>query len=99
MYVVTVEFETLPAHRDAFVKAVLANAHRSLTDEPGCRQFDVCLSGDKPNSVFLYELYDDGAAFTVHLASAHFAEFSAETAAWVAAKTVRVFHRVYPAIL
>lgn len=98
MYVVTVDFDILPEHREAFIKAVSANADRSLTDEPGCRQFDVCVGGEQASQVFLYELYDDAAAFKVHLASTHFAEFNAATAPWVAAKTVRLFDRVYPVL-
>ena len=98
MYVVTVEFEVLPAHRDSFIKAISANAERSLKDEPGCKQFDVCLSCEQPSSVFLYELYDDPAAFNAHLASTHFVEFNATTTAWVKAKTVRLFDRVCPVL-
>ncbi|MEM7522936.1 MAG: antibiotic biosynthesis monooxygenase [Pseudomonadota bacterium] len=39
--------------------------------------------------MFLYEVYDDAAAFDAHLASDHFKDFDAAVAPMVAAKTVR----------
>ena len=53
---------------------MLANAKVSRETEPGCRQFDVCVEADTGRT-FLYELYDDRAAFEAHLASAHFKAF------------------------
>ncbi|MGI9463684.1 MAG: putative quinol monooxygenase, partial [Aestuariivirgaceae bacterium] len=43
-----------------------------------CRRFDVCTDPDRPERVFLYEIYDDRAAFDAHLASDHFKAFDAE---------------------
>ena len=96
MYVVTVLFTLKPEHTAAFLRAVVRNATTSLAAEPGCRQFDVCVPLSQANEVFLYELYDSKDAFDKHLASSHFREFNAETAKWVAAKTVHVLDRVYP---
>ena len=77
MYVVTVEFQIAPACWEEFLPLMLENAHRSLVDESGCRQFDVCVDGERKDVVFLYELYDDRSAFDVHLASPHFKRFAA----------------------
>lgn len=96
MLVVAVEFKIFAAHHDAFIRAISANADRTLNIEPGCKQFDVCLSCEQFDSIFLYELYDDRAAFEVHLASDHFAEFNTATAAWVERKSVKMFNRKYP---
>ena len=38
--------------------------------------------------VFLYEIYDDRAAFDAHLASPHFRAFDAEVGPWVQDKQV-----------
>lgn len=74
MYVVTVLFEVVAAHQSAFQTAIRANAAESLSNEPGCRRFDVCFSEDG-RRCFLYEMYDDQAAFEFHLGTPHFAAF------------------------
>ena len=96
MYVITVLFTLQPAHQAAFLQAITSNAKKSLADEPGCRQFDVCKSGSDPSQIFLYEVYDSKAAFDAHLASAHFQALNALTAPWVTAKVVTAFERVLP---
>ena len=40
--------------------------------EPGCRQFFVSRSEDNPDRFFLYEEYDDEAAFDAHRETPHF---------------------------
>ena len=94
-FVVTVVFVARPEHRDAFRKAMLENAHASRTREPGCRQFDVC---EKPDGseIFLYEIYDDEAAFQAHLATDHFKKFNAQTIEWVSDKRVTTYVRLAP---
>lgn len=96
MYVVTVEFEIHPQHFAVFLPLLRENARVSRTREPGCRQFDVCIDPARPHSVFLYELYDDRAAFDAHLASAHFLRFEAAVRDQVAAKRVRTMVRADP---
>jgi quinol monooxygenase YgiN len=96
MYVVVVDFTIHPAHVDAFRAAMIDNARASREHEPGCRQFDVCVDPVDPARVFLYELYDDRAAFDAHLASAHFRDFDALVAPWVAAKAARMLARIDP---
>ena len=96
MLAVVVEFQIDPAHAQDFRQAIVANASQSLAVEPGCRQFDVCCDPGAPNLIFLYELYDDEAAFQAHLQSPHFLEMDARTAAWVTSKRVWRYHRVHP---
>ena len=87
MFVVTVTFTLKEGAMDRFLPLIHANARASLEREPGCARFDVCLSpqGDR---VFLYELYDDEAAFAAHKATPHFADFDRDSAALVADKSV-----------
>jgi (4S)-4-hydroxy-5-phosphonooxypentane-2,3-dione isomerase len=94
MLVVTVAFEVPAAQAELFLAAVVANARASLASEPGCRQFDVAVDPAAAGAIFLYELYDDRAAFDLHLASAHFRDFDARTAGWVARKQVRLLQRI-----
>jgi autoinducer 2-degrading protein len=96
-FVVTVEFEIHPLHLGAFLPLMRENARASRESEPGCRQFDVCTDPSRPNAVFLYEVYDDRAAFDAHLASSHFRRFDAAVSGMTAAKTVRLLQRVEPA--
>jgi len=91
MFVVTVLFEIDPAEAAAFLPRVARQARESLDREPGCRRFDVCLDPARPEHVFLYELYDDSAAFDAHLATDHFADFSRAIAPMVREKTLRTW--------
>ena len=93
-YVVTVVFRAKPENRDQFRKAMIENATASRTREPGCRQFDVCELAD--GTIFLYEIYDDAAAFDAHLAAEHYKRFDATTTPWVAEKVVTKYQRVSP---
>lgn len=88
MYAVTVTFDIEPGQIGAFLPLMLDNARASRRDEPGCQQFDVCQEG---NRVFLYEIYDDRAAFEAHMRTRHFKAFDAAVADMVAAKEVAVF--------
>ena len=94
MYVVTVEFVIGAGHAAEFLPAMLENARASREREPGCRQFDVCADPNDPHAIFLYEIYDDRAAFDAHLATAHFKAFDARVAPWVERKSVRIYARV-----
>ena len=94
MYVITVEFEIDPAHLAAFLPLMSQNAAASVRDEPGCRQFDVCQDPEASNHIFLYELYDDQAAFDAHLGTPHFKAFDEATADMIRSKSVRALTRL-----
>lgn len=91
MFVVTVTFVIKPEHVADFAPAMLANARASLETEPGCRRFDVCRDPANPTVTFLYEIYDDKAAFDVHKSMPHFKAFDAQVAPWVADKQVKTW--------
>ena len=91
MYAVTVTFEVAAEHTESFHEAVLAQAENSVRREEKCRQFDVCTDPERPGVIFLYEIYDDAAAFDDHLASDHFKAFDAAVAPWLTAKTVETW--------
>jgi quinol monooxygenase YgiN len=96
MLAVLVEFRIRSAMTQAFHAAIVANARQSVTDEPGCHRFDVCRDPADPSVFFLYELYDDEAAFAAHLRTPHFQQMNTATADWVEAKSVRQMHLVTP---
>lgn len=80
---------TIGGDLDRFMTLMAANAAASLRDEPGCRQFDVCVDVADRSRVLLYEIYDDDSAFDAHLASPHYRSFDAETKALIVRKDVR----------
>ena len=94
MFVLIVHIEINEDAVDRFMPLALENARATRETEPGCRQFDVCRDPDDASLFFLYELYDDEAAVQAHLASPHFLQMNAATAAWVAHKTVRRLQRL-----
>jgi len=94
MYAVCVTFKLNHGQTSAFLPLMRGNARKSLTDEIGCMQFDVLTDPANPDSVFLYELYTNRAAFDAHLASAHFKSFDAATAAMIAHKGVQTWSEV-----
>ena len=94
MYAVTVTFELVPGRFSAFMPLMQENANTSLATEPGCRRFDVCTDPSLPDTVFLYELYVNRAAFDTHLEASHFKEFDTAVSAMVARKTVICFSKV-----
>lgn len=94
MYAVVVSFQIIPARIDGFLPLMLENARLSLADEPGCERFDVCTDPARPYEVFLYELYQDRAAFDLHLQSDHFKSFDEKVAGMIEEKTVSTFAKV-----
>ena len=96
MFVVTVQFRPHPRHAADFREAMVANARATRALEAGCRQFDVAIDGGGSGTVFLYEVYEDRAAFDRHLQTPHFRDFDARTAGWVAHKDVCFYERVDP---
>lgn len=93
-YAVTVTFDIKPGHMDAFMTHILENARSSVRDEPGCQQFDVCTDPDHPDKVFLYEIYDNLAAFEAHQMTPHFKATGPKIAELVANKTLVTFKQV-----
>ena len=89
MFVVCVEFEIDPGQTNVFMAAVRTNAKQSFNQEAGCQQFDVCQDRQFPNSVFLYEVYDDEAAFETHKLTLHYTAFKQTIVGMVVNKSTR----------
>jgi len=91
MFVVTVTFRVKKEAVEDFRTAVLQQAKNSLTKEKGCKRFDVCFSESDPQSVFLYELYVDEAAFGQHRETEHFKNFGATSQPMLEDRALRVW--------
>ncbi len=91
MFCVTVIFQVLPDRRDRFLARVAQQAKDSLDGEPGCHRFDVWSDASRPAEVYLYEVYEDRAAFDSHMQTRHFKAFDRDIADWVADKSVTLW--------
>ncbi|GHV12643.1 hypothetical protein FACS1894219_05950 [Clostridia bacterium] len=63
-----------PDRADEFITVSKYNSENSLR-EPGCSRFDLVRIIDDPATFFLYEVYDDLAAFEFHKTTAHYAKW------------------------
>ena len=82
MYVIIAPIQIKEDHKKAFVEAMLDDARGSVNNEPGCHRFDVIQDGEDPNRIWLYEVYDDEAAFQVHLQAPHFIKWRDTVKDW-----------------
>ena len=86
-YVVSVDFGTAPNNFDRFKKIMNENAKASVSNESGCREFNVYEVPASPNHLFLFEVYDDERAFQQHLNSAHYKHFNEVSAPIITSHT------------
>jgi quinol monooxygenase YgiN len=92
--VITVDFRLKPGALAKFRTLIDANAIASCREEPGCRRFDVMVPKGEADRVFLYEIYDDRAAFEAHVRTPHYQAFSEASMPLVIAKHVGEFELV-----
>jgi len=93
LFVVIVTIDALPHAVDEFSAIIAENARLSVEREPGCLVFDVSRAADLPNRFYLYEVYDDEAAFVFeHKGSAHFADFVVRSTPLVVPGSKREVH-------
>ena len=57
-----VELGMVPGRRDAFLERARRHAKTCLEEEAGCLRFDILVSEEAGDQVFLYEVYADHAA-------------------------------------
>jgi (4S)-4-hydroxy-5-phosphonooxypentane-2,3-dione isomerase len=88
VYVNAVDLVIIPSEMSKFVEAIKENASASVK-EPGCREFNVLVLANRPNHVFLFEVYDNEAALAAHRETAHFKKFFATAGSIIADRNVR----------
>jgi autoinducer 2-degrading protein len=93
---ILVEFVVQPDFMARFRGLVRVNARQSLSDEAGCRRFDVLVPEDDARRIVLYEIYDDASAFEFHLTTPHYKSFAAAIAGHVEKPIVRRLALVAP---
>ena len=82
MHILFVTIKMKPEHREEYMAEMLLNAKGAQQDEPGCLRFDVVVDSEDANTIHLYEVYKDEAAFGEHQASAHFKRMQSATGDW-----------------
>ncbi|MGP0090585.1 MAG: putative quinol monooxygenase [Xanthobacteraceae bacterium] len=87
-YVNAVDLDIVPAEMQNYLAAIKENGAAAIK-EPGCRQFDIMVLASNPNHIFLYEVYDNEAAFQAHRATDHFKKYAATTGSMVAQRNAR----------
>jgi quinol monooxygenase YgiN len=75
VYVIIAPIQIKEGHKDQFIEAIIEDAKGSVNDEPGCLRFDVVQDAGDPNRIWLYEVYEDEAAFQAHTQAPHFIKF------------------------
>ena len=88
-FAIAVTFEIKPECVELFRRRIQQQAKDSITQEPGCCQFDVLIDEADPNIVFLYESYVDAQAFDYHKQTPHFADYDRTVGPWIVTKQVR----------
>jgi (4S)-4-hydroxy-5-phosphonooxypentane-2,3-dione isomerase len=88
MFVNAVDLDIMPAERENFLAAVKENG-AAAANEPGCRRFDILNLASDPNHFFLYEVYDNEAAFKAHRETEHFKKYATTVGKMVAKRDAR----------
>lgn len=94
MLVVTVNFKAKSDKVEEFREAILYQAKSSRENEAGCRQFDVVQSSEDPTQFFVYEIYDDEAAFEIHKDSPHSARTKEAVADLLDERDLRIWNKI-----
>lgn len=71
-YVIIVEFTFSEKTVDQAIEYLIEMQTQTLDNEEGCVAYDVLLSEDDATKIFLYESYENDAAYKKHTASPYF---------------------------
>ena len=92
-YAIFVEVTVQPAVFAECIALTRAAATRNVAEDPGCRQIDVSVKADGDPTIYLYEVYDDLAAFDAHLKTPGFMAWREATRAMVTGmRMTRLIH-------
>ncbi len=94
MIVIAVSFEAKPDKVAEFKALITEHARRSLTEEPGCVQFDVSQDPKDEKKFFLYEVYKDEAAFEFHRGTPRMAENGKRIPSLVTSRVLSIYKMV-----
>ena len=88
LYVNAVDIDVVPGKIENYLAAIKEVGAASLKSEPGCSEFDITVSQKDPNHLFIFEVYDNAAAFDAHLKTDHYKKYAATAKDIVAKREV-----------
>ena len=83
MISIFVTVKVKPGRMDGFIEATFGDARGSVGDEPGCFRFDVLKSDSDPDTLHLYEVYEDNAALEAHRQAPHYLKWRSTVSDWI----------------
>jgi (4S)-4-hydroxy-5-phosphonooxypentane-2,3-dione isomerase len=90
LYINAVDIAVVPGTIENYLAAIKEVAAATIKTEPGCSEFDITVSRKDPNHLFIFEVYDNAAAFDAHLKTDHYRKYAA------AAKDIVAKRELYP---
>ncbi len=84
LHVIHAPLPIQPDKVEAFIEAVTLDGLGSTHEEPGCLRFDVYQNINKPDELYLYEVYVNKAAFEYHTKTPHIAKWRETVKDWYA---------------
>ena len=90
LYINAVEIDVVPGQIENYLAAIKEVGAAAIKTEPGCSEFNITVSQKDPNHLFIFEVYDNAAAFDAHLKSDHYKKYAA------AAKDIVAKREVHP---
>lgn len=76
---VVVKYRVRPGRTGEFLSLLRAHIGRTKATEPGCVQFDLLMPHQQADTVHLYEVYADEAAFDFHNSSQTLADYKTKS--------------------
>jgi (4S)-4-hydroxy-5-phosphonooxypentane-2,3-dione isomerase len=90
LYINAVNIDVVPGQVENYLAAIKEVGAAAIKTEPGCSEFNITVSQKDPNHLFIFEVYDNAAAFDAHLKSDHYKKYAA------AAKDIVAKREVHP---
>jgi quinol monooxygenase YgiN len=94
LYINAVDIDVLPGQVETYLSAIKEVGAASIQSEPGCSEFNITVSQKDPNHLFIFEVYNDAAAFHAHLQTDHYKKYAAVAKKVVAKREVYSFSSV-----
>ncbi|AWT60237.1 MAG: (4S)-4-hydroxy-5-phosphonooxypentane-2,3-dione isomerase [Candidatus Moanabacter tarae] len=99
MYVIIAPIQIKEGKKAEFIQEMILDSKGSIENEPGCLTFDIIQDPDDLNRIWLYEVYEDEAAFKIHTETPHFIKWRDTVKDWSVecpVKTVIGGSKIYP---
>ena len=93
-FAIFVAVKLKPGMLEQYLPLIEVDRASALSDEPGCRHFDILRPEEGGDVVHLYEVYDDEEAFKAHQASPHFTHYAAATETMVEERVIQRLSRI-----